>query len=213
MVKVYAWMCFGLIMSALMAMYTANTPALIELIFGNRIVFWAIFGIELLLVYKLSSLSKDLSAVGASLMFTVYAVINGLVLSSIFIVYTIESIVAVFMVTAVTFGIMSLYGYFTKTDLTSMGSFCMMGLIGLMIASIANYFIYSEMIDYIVTYVGVVVFVCYTAYDTQKIKNMNVLGNEGTEEDQKEAIRGALELYLDFVNLFLYLLRIFAKRK
>jgi FtsH-binding integral membrane protein len=131
----------------------------------------------------------------------------------IFLVFTAESIASTFFITAGTFGVMSIYGYTTKSDLSKWGNLLFMGLIGLIIASIANFFMESTMLYWITTYVGVLIFVGLTAYDTQKIKNANVIGNEGTEEDSKEAIMGALTLYLDFINLFLYLLRIFGRRK
>jgi hypothetical protein len=131
----------------------------------------------------------------------------------IFVVYTSASITSTFLVTAGTFGAMSLYGYTTKKDLTSWGSFLFMGLIGIIIASVVNIFMQSSMMHMIITYAGVLIFVGLTAYDTQKIKEMNILGNEGTDEDTKEAIRGALTLYLDFINLFLMLLRLMGDRR
>ena len=130
-----------------------------------------------------------------------------------FVVYTAASITSTFLVTAGTFGAMSFYGYTTKKDLTSWGSFLFMGLIGIIIASLVNIFLQSPMMHWIITYAGVLIFVGLTAYDTQKIKEMNILGNEGTDEDTKEAIRGALTLYLDFINLFLMLLRIMGDRR
>jgi FtsH-binding integral membrane protein len=134
-------------------------------------------------------------------------------MSAIFLVFTAESIASTFFITAGTFGAMSLYGYTTKQDLTRLGSLLFMALIGLLIASLVNMFMRSTMLYWITTFAGVLIFTGLTAYDTQKIKNMNIIGNEGTDEDRKEAIMGALTLYLDFINLFLYLLRIFGKRK
>jgi FtsH-binding integral membrane protein len=127
--------------------------------------------------------------------------------------YTESSIASTFLVTAGTFAGMSFYGYTTKKDLTSWGSFLFMGLIGIIIASVVNIFLQSSAMYWVITYAGVLIFVGLTAYDTQKIKEMNILGNEGTEEDTKEAIRGALTLYLDFINLFLMLLRIMGTRR
>ena len=149
-----------------------------------------------------------MSAQTAMITFLGYAALNGLTFSFIFIAYTQSSIASAFLVTAGTFGAMSVYGYTTKKDLTSWGGFFFMGLIGIIIASFVNMFLQSPMIYWLTTYAGVLVFVGLTAYDTQKIKEMNVLGNEGTDEDTKEAISGALRLYLDFINLFLMILRI-----
>ena len=127
--------------------------------------------------------------------------------------YTTSSITSTFLVTAGTFAAMSFYGYTTKKDLTSWGSFFFMGLIGIIIASVVNMFLQSSAMYWVITYAGVLIFIGLTAYDTQKIKEMNILGNEGTDEDTKEAIRGALSLYLDFINLFLMLLRIMGSRR
>ena len=142
-----------------------------------------------------------------------YAALNGLTLSAVFIIFTSESIATTFFITAATFAIMSFYGYYTKKDLTTIGNLAFMGLIGLIIASVVNIFFHNEIVYWITTYAGILIFVTLIAYDTQKIKKMNVIGNEGTEEDKKEAIIGALILYLDFINLFLYLLRLFGRRK
>jgi hypothetical protein len=145
--------------------------------------------------------------------FVLYATLTGITFSAIFLMYTESSIASTFLVTAGTFAAMSFYGYTTKKDLTSWGSFLFMGLIGIIIASVVNMFLQSEAMYWVVTYAGVLIFIGLTAYDTQKIKEMNILGNEGTEEDTKEAIRGALTLYLDFINLFLMLLRIMGTRR
>ena len=213
MVKVYGWMCLALFVTGLMAMYTASSEVLISIIFQNQFVFFGLLILELVVVVTLAGLVQKMSASTATLIFIGYSLLNGLTLSVIFFVYTTESIASTFFVTAGTFGVMSFYGYTTKSDLSKWGSLLFMGLIGLIIASIANFFMKSTMLYWITTYIGVIIFVGLTAYDTQKIKNSNVIGNEGTEEDSKEAIMGALTLYLDFINLFLYLLRIFGKRK
>ena len=149
----------------------------------------------------------------AALIFIAYAALNGLTFSMVFLVFTSESIASTFLITAGTFGAMSIYGYFTKSDLTKIGNLAIMGLVGLIIASIVNMFLGSETLYWITTYVGILIFIALIAYDTQKIKKMNVIGNMGTEDDKKEAIMGALTLYLDFINIFLYFLRIFGKRK
>lgn len=211
--KVYGWMSFALIITGLIAMWTASTPQIVNLIFGNKILFFGIIIIEFILVASLVSIVNKISAIMATLIFILYSVLNGITLASIFLIYTQESLATTFYITAGTFGIMSIYGYFTKTDLTKLGNLLFMGLIGVIIASVVNIFLNSEMIYWVTTYIGVLIFVGLTAYDTQKIKQMNIIGNEGTEEDKKEAIMGALTLYLDFINLFLFLLRIFGKRK
>ena len=211
--KVYGWMSFALIITGLVAMWTASTPQIVNLIFGSRIVFIGLIIIEFILVASLVSIIQKISAFTATIIFILYSILNGITLSAIFLVYTRESLATTFFITAGTFGVMSIYGYFTKTDLTKLGNLLFMALIGLIIASVINIFLNSELIYWITTYAGVLIFVGLTAYDTQKIKRMNIIGNEGTDEDKKEAIMGALTLYLDFINLFLLLLRIFGKRK
>jgi uncharacterized protein len=213
MVKVYGWMSLGLILTGLVAWYTANSEALLNFIFGTKWMFFGLIILELISVGILVSMINRMSANLATTVFFIYAVLNGLTMSCIFIVYTTSSIASTFFVTAGTFAVMSIYGYYTKTDLSKWGNLLFMGLIGLIIASIANWFMKSETLYWITTYAGVLIFVGLTAYDTQKIKNMNIIGNEGSDEDHKEAIMGALTLYLDFINLFLYLLRIFGRRR
>ena len=213
MTKVYGWMSLALAITAYIAMWTANTPQLLNVILGNQIFFIGLVILEFALVAGLVSAIKKMTAQMATFVFILYALINGLTLSVVFVAFTTESIASTFFITAGTFGLMSLYGYFTKSDLTKWGNLLFMGLLGLIIASVVNLFLHSEMIYWITTYAGVLVFVGLTAYDTQKIKQMNIIGNEGSEEDRKEAIMGALTLYLDFINLFLYLLRIFGRRK
>jgi FtsH-binding integral membrane protein len=156
---------------------------------------------------------QRMSAAAATGWFLFYAFLNGLTLSVIFVIYTAASIAGTFFVTAATFGAMSLYGYYTKRDLTKLGSLLMMALIGLILASVVNWFFNNPVLYWITTYAGILIFVGLVAYDTQKIKNMNIIGNEGTEEDHKEAIMGSLALYLDFINLFLYMLRLLGDRK
>lgn len=211
--KVYSWMTLALVITAVVAMLTASSPALINLIFGNRIGFWVLVLGQLGLVMYLSSAINRMSAAVATAAFVVYSVVTGLVLSSIFVLYTASSIASTFFVTAGTFGAMSMYGYYTKRDLTKLGSLLVMALIGLIIASVVNIFWANSTLYWITTYAGVLIFVGLIAYDTQKIKAMNIIGNEGTEEDRKEAIMGALTLYLDFINLFLYLLRLLGSKK
>lgn len=210
--KVYSWMSFALVLTGLVAVYVASTPALISFIFGNQMVFWGLVIFELVLVGVLSARVGRMSAATATAVFLGYACLNGLTMASIFLIYSAASIASTFLITAGTFGLMSFYGYYTKRDLTSMGNLLFMALIGLIIASVVNLFFQNSMLYWITTYAGILIFVGLVAYDTQKIKNMNVIGNAGTDEDRKEAIMGALSLYLDFINLFLYMLRIFGGR-
>jgi FtsH-binding integral membrane protein len=168
---------------------------------------------ELIAVGVLVKLVNRMSVPVATFVFILYSVLNGLTLSYIFHVYTEASIASTFFVTAGTFGVMSIYGYTTKTDLSKWGNILFMGVIGLVIASLVNYFMQSSLLYWITTGVGVIIFVALTAHDTQKIKNANIIGNEGSDDDHRESIMGALILYLDFINLFLYLLRIFGRRK
>lgn len=211
--KVYGWMSLALLVTAFTAMMVASTPALVTFIFGNKLVFYGLLIGEFLLVAYLSAAVASMSAKAATIGFLVYALMNGLTLAAIFLVFTAGSIASTFLITAGTFGIMSVYGYYTKRDLTSLGNLLFMALIGLVIASVVNMFFSNEILYWITTYAGIIIFVGLVAYDTQKIKEMNVVGNAGTDEDRKEAIMGALTLYLDFINLFLFLLRIFGRRK
>jgi FtsH-binding integral membrane protein len=186
---------------------------MIEFIFGNSLIFWGLIIGEFICVAVLVSIVSRISSNTATFIFLGYSALNGLTLSGIFLIYTSQSIASTFFVTAITFGVMSTYGYFTKRDLTSIGNLATMALVGIFIASIVNIFLGSEILYWIITYVGVLIFVALIARDTQKIKELNIIGNEGTEEDKKEAIMGALTLYLDFINLFLFLLRLLGRRK
>ena len=174
--RVYNWMGLGLACTALVAYYTAASPNLTRLIFGNQLVFFALIIGELALVFALSAAIDRLQPSTATIMFFVYAGLNGLTLSVIFLAYTRASIANTFFVTAGTFGLTSLYGYTTKRDLTSWGSFFFMGLIGIILASLVNFFLQSEAIYWVITYIGIFVFVGLTAYDTQDIKNMAAVG-------------------------------------
>ncbi len=212
--KVYLWMTMALVISGMTAYIVASSPAILQMIFGNSIVFWGLLIGELALVIGLSSMLNRISLTTATLLFALYSVLNGATLSSIFMIYTTSSITSVFLITAGTFGAMSLIGYTTKTDLSSMGKILMMALIGIIIATLVNvFFIKSSGFDLIISYVGVLIFVGLTAWDTQKIKNLMLEAPDAGENMQKLALIGALTLYLDFVNLFLYLLRIFGKRE
>ena len=210
--KVYGWMAFALVVTGGVAWVTISTP-LGKIVWGNPLLFYGALIGELLLVIGLSAAINKMSAATATGVFVLYSALNGLTLSVVFLVFTAESIASTFFVTAGTFGAMSLYGYYTKTDLTSIGNLCFMALFGVIIASVVNLFLANSALYWITTYVGIAVFVGLTAYDTQKIKRMGLAGIEEGDAAQKGAIMGALALYLDFINLFLLLLRLFGRRR
>ena len=208
--QVYAWMSVGLTVTAFAA-YGAYVTGWVQALLPFMLV---LVLAELGVVMGLSFGISRMSAAVATAAFVGYALLNGLTLSVIFLVYTQSSIASTFFITAATFGCMSMYGYTTQRDLTSLRSFLFMGLIGLIVASLVNLFLQNELIYWILSYAGVAIFMGLTAYDTQKIKELSrVMGNQDSESFQKVAIMGALRLYLDFVNLFLYLLRLFGKRR
>ena len=211
--KVYVWMTLALVITGFTAYGVATSPGIQQLVFGNSIVMWGLIIAEFALVIGVSAAINKLSLTTATLMFILYSVINGALLSSIFLIYTASSIATVFFITAGTFGAMALVGYTTKTDLTSMGKILFMALIGLVIATLVNLFVKSSGFTLILSYVGVLIFVGLTAYDSQKIKQMMLQAPDAGESAQKLALLGALTLYLDFINLFIYLLRIFGKRE
>lgn len=213
MVKVYAWMSAALLVTGLVAMWTATTPEALAFIFGNKMVFYGLLILELAFVGSLVGLVNRLSAAIATLIFLAYSIVNGLTLSVVFIAYTQESVATTFFITAGTFAAMSAYGYFTKSDLTKMGNILFMALIGLIIASIVNLFFYSEILYWITSYAGVLIFTGLIAYDTQKLKAIGLSANQDFETGRKQAIIGALSLYLDFINLFLMLLRFFGRKR
>ena len=207
--RVYNWMVAGLALTGLMAWFTAHSPTLMSLIYGNPIVFYVLIGAELLMVFTLAGRVGRMKASTAGTMFIIYSLLNGLTLSFIFLAYANGKIYSAFFVTAGTFGAMSIYGYTTRRSLASWGGFLFMGLIGIIIASVVNIFLHSDMLHWMVTYAGVLIFVGLTAYDTQRLKAMAAGGFEGQEIETKAAVMGALALYLDFINLFLMILRIF----
>lgn len=211
--KVYTWMALALCITGITAYGVATTPVFIEAILTNRILFWGLIIAEFGLVFGISGMVSRLSLATATLMFILYSIINGALLSTIFLIYTASSITKVFFITAGTFGAMALVGATTKKDLSSMGKFLFMALIGGIIATLVNMFVKSSGFELILSYAFVLIFVGLTAYDTQKIKQMLVMQDTGSESAQKLALLGALTLYLDFVNLFIYLLRIFGSRR
>lgn len=213
--SVYNWMALGLGLTAVVALYAASSESLVRLIFSNQLVFFGLIIAELALVFTISSRIEKLQSSTATGMFLLYSALNGLTLSFIFLIYTSSSVASVFFICAATFGACSVYGMTTKRDLTSMGGFMVMGLIGIIIATLVNLFIQSSAMQMIISYVGVIVFVGLTAYDTQKLKVMALTQPADLDASviRKGAILGALTLYLDFINLFLMLLRIFGDRK
>ena len=212
--SVYLWMTLALAITAVAAFVVASSGNIMYALVSNKILFWGLLLGELGLVWWLSSKIDSLSFQTATFMFIAYSVLNGITMSVIFLLYSPGAIVMSFAVTAGTFGVMALYGTVTKKDLSSWGNILFMALIGIIIASVANWFFKSELLYWIVTYAGVLVFVGLTAYDSQKIKRMiEIHGNEVSETTQKIALMGALSLYLDFINLFLFILRIFGGRK
>jgi FtsH-binding integral membrane protein len=211
--RVYGWMGAALLISALSSLLFLSSETALQLVFGNRIGFWVLIIVEFLLVIGISGAINRISASTATALFILYAILNGITLSPILLIYTGASVAATFFITAATFGVMSIAGYVTKKDLSTMGSYLMMGLIGVIIASVVNMFLHSETMDYIISYLGVFIFIGLTAYDTQKIKTLGQEAINNGASMQKIAILGALTLYLDFVNLFLYLLRLFGRRK
>lgn len=211
--KVYVWMTLALVITGLTSYGVATSPGILTAIYQNQILFWGLVIAEFALVFGVSAAINRISLSVATLMFILYSVINGALLSYIFLVYTTSSIATVFFITAGTFAAMAFVGYTTKTDLTSMGKFLLMGLIGLIIATVVNLFIKSSGFTLILSYVGVLIFVGLTAYDSQKIKQMLLQASDASEASQKIALLGALSLYLDFINLFIYLLRIFGRRE
>lgn len=210
--KVYGWMALALVITGLTSYLVASSPGLMQMIFANRLVFWGMVIAEFAIVFVISGRINRLSLVSATTWFVVYSVLNGALLSFIFMVYTQTAITEVFFITAGTFGAMALIGSTTKRDLTNLGGILFMALIGLIIASVVNFFVQSNTLDLIVSYVGVLIFVGLTAWDAQQIKRMLAMAPDAGEGAQKIALLGALNLYLDFINLFLYLLRIFGGR-
>lgn len=209
--SVYARMFFGLLVTALAAFYVASQPSIMMAIFSSRLTFFGLIGLELVLVIVLSSALNKLSTLAAASLYYAYAVLNGVVLSSIFWVYDLTSIGYTFLITAGVFGAMAAYGYLTKTDLSKFGSFLVMALVGLIITSVVNIFVASSSLDWIISFVGVALFIGLTAWDSQKIKQMVEYGDSSMMG--KIATIGALTLYLDFVNMFLYLLRFFGNSR
>jgi hypothetical protein len=200
---VYGWMAAGLCLTAFVSMAVASSPALFNMLYANRMLFFGLIIVEFGLVFAISGFATRMGTATAAPLFLLYSALNGVTISGIFLVYTGQSISSAFFTTAGTFGAMSVYGFMTKRDLTSLGSFCFMGLIGIVIASVVNIFLHSNIIQFMVSGIGVMVFIGLTAYDTQKLKG--VRGGA--------AVAGALALYLDFINIFLMMLQLFGDRR
>jgi FtsH-binding integral membrane protein len=213
LLRVYNWMAMGLAITGLTAFAVSSSETLIQLIFGNPVLFWGLFIVEFLMVLGLSAAINKIHSLVAIALFFVYAFINGITLSFIFLLYTSASIYSTFLICAMMFASVSILGYITKMDLSKMGSFLFMALIGLIIASVVNIFLENSTLYWIISYAGVLIFVGLTAYDTQKIKQMAYSMEAGSEQGKKGAIMGALTLYLDFINMFLFLLRIMGNRR
>jgi FtsH-binding integral membrane protein len=209
MAAVYRWMTAGLALTALVAYGVASTPALRHAVIGNRLVFFGLVIAELALVVWISAAAARLSVAAAGGLFALYSALNGATLSVVLLAYTGASVTLAFVSTAGTFGVMSLYGTVTRRDLTSWGSFLFMGLVGVVIASLVNLFLRSTMVSWVVSCMGVVVFTGLTAYDTQKLRAFARAGGGPVSAP----VSGALSLYLDFVNLFLSLLRLLGSRR
>ncbi|MEI6305620.1 MAG: Bax inhibitor-1/YccA family protein [Deltaproteobacteria bacterium] len=203
MMAVYGWMAAGLGLTAFVSMTVASSPVLFNMLYANRMLFFGMIIVELGLVFAVSGFATRMGTATAAPLFLLYSALNGVTISGIFMVYTGQSISSAFYTTAGTFAAMSVYGLVTKRDLTSLGSFCFMGLIGIVIASVVNIFLHSNMIQFMVSGIGLIVFIGLTAYDTQKLKG--VTGGA--------AVAGALALYLDFINIFLMMLQLFGDRR
>jgi uncharacterized protein len=210
--KVYTWMFAALLITAGVAYRVSTSEQLLGMIFSSKLNFYGLIIAQVGIVWYLSSRIQALSLLTATILFSAYSILMGVTMSAIFVVYTQASISATFLITACTFGVMSLYGYTTKKDLTSWGGILLMAVVGLIIASLVNIFLANSMFEFIISCFGVLIFVGLTAYDTQKIKAL-LQNQENDEQGQKLALLGSLTLYLDFINLFLFLLRLLGSRK
>lgn len=210
---VFGWMSLGLLVTGACGAYMASDPRMIVNLVHTPVLFYGIMIAELGLVLVLSAWVSKMDVSTAKFAFLFYAALTGVSMSVVYLVYTSESIASTFFLTGGLFGIMSAYGYMTKTDLTTLGNLCFMGLIGLILASVVNIWLHSPAIMWATTYIGILIFTGLTAYDSQKIKAMYDASSDGTDIETKSAILGALALYLDFINLFLSLLRATGRRR
>lgn len=212
--RVYQWMAIGLILTAITAYGVASNGTLIRMFYGSSMPFFVAIA-TLGLVFVLSGRIQRISAGVASALFVIYSVLNGLLCSGVLLLYAQESVYSAFFSTAGMFAVMSVYGLYTRRDLTSLGSFLYMGLTGLIISGLVNLFVRSTMVEFVTSIVGILVFLGLTAFDTQMIRQMGEEIEDGEDGVmiRKVAVLGALSLYLDFINIFLYLLRLFGKRR
>jgi len=213
LLNVYNWMAMGLALTGLIAYGVSTSTTIMRLIYSNPFLFWGILILQLVIVIALSAAINKMPAILAIGAFFFYAAVTGISLSILFLVYTQASIAYTFFICAAMFGSVSVFGYITKMNLSGVGTFMYMGLIGLIIASVVNIFLKSEGLYFIISYVGVIIFVGLTAWDTQKLKQMSQSISFESEQGKKAAVMGALMLYLDFINMFLFLLRIMGSRK
>ena len=212
--NVYSWMTLALVITGFVSLYMAKSQTLLSMIMQNSMLLWILLIAEIGLVIFLSARIHRISFTTATLLFIAYSILNGVTMAFIFLIYTMTSIATTFFVTAGTFGVMALYGYVTKKDLSRIGNICIMALIGLIIATVVNIFLKNTMMDLIISGIGILLFVGLTAYDSQKIKQLLTADDiEVNETTQKIALLGSITLYLDFFNLFLYLLRFLGDRK
>jgi FtsH-binding integral membrane protein len=209
--QVYTWMTAGLLVTSAVASYTARAPSVLNMLYGNPFAIWLLFILQIGLVIGLSAAIDSLAPLAAAALFIAYAALNGLTLSAIFLVYTSTSIAQAFLATAATFLVMSLYGSITKRDLSTAGNLLVMALIGFFVGSIVNLFWANSALYWVLTYLGIAIFIGLTAYDTQQIKQIIQQAQDDTSA-RRLAIISALKLYLDFINLFVLLLRIFGSR-
>ncbi|SFV74652.1 FIG005935: membrane protein [hydrothermal vent metagenome] len=212
--SVYEWMMVGLLISGLSAFMVTHSSFLLHLLFGNPYAIWVLFFIEIGLVIAISSGINKMDISTARVLFILFSIVDGMTLASIFLIYTETSIATTFFMAAMTFGVMSLYGYFTDNDLSSWGGILFAGLIGIIIALVVNFFLQSPAFEWWISVIGVIIFVGLTAYDTQKIKQMGeMMANDDAQSLSRVAIVGALALYLDFINLFIMMLEFFGNRR
>jgi FtsH-binding integral membrane protein len=212
--KVFNWMAMGLALTGVMAFLVSSSEAMIQIFILNPVMRWGVIIAELGLVFYLSARIQRISPQAATMLFFVYSALNGISLSVILLIYTATSVASTFFITAGMFGGMAVYGLVTKRDLSGMGSFMIMGLFGMILASLVNIFMQSSMMSWVISGIGVVVFTGLTAYDVQKITQIGASGimQSGEAAIRKGAIMGALALYLDFINLFLSLLQFLGNR-
>lgn len=211
--QVYLWMAMGLGLTGFVAWIMAGNPSVVVGLMRSPFLFVMLAIVQIGIVFWLSASIMNISVSTATMGFSIYATLNGVLFSSLFLVYTAGSIASTFFVTAGTFAAVSVYGYATKRDLTSIGSFCFMALIGIILASIVNWFLKSPMMYWLITYAGIAIFIGLTAYDTQQLKRIHESGSASGAILQKLSLLGALKLYLDFINLFIMLLRVMGRRR